>query len=399
MATEVFKGIAATVSAKLAKGNVPIPFVNAVRYNVINSVDKRVLTGVATNTGGGVWSANITIPDTYPLTNNASNEDLLVEFYGKDTSGVERSREVYVNLLDSTDDYVPEGILGFIHQKTPIYDYLLLANKPLVTDSIDTAIVSVGGNEFFSDSIVPTSIAKVRGATDVPGRFEGPSGSTGYMCKLQLPELDGLPESTMPYQVMYEYQNETYMHSLYWVNRRILSMLSSVKMYLDKANLKEIDPTLQWHDTEIVNSIYQGLQAVNSFPNDLTHWKFSDFPMQLNSYWEWSSIIHALNTRYLAEGMNAFEFQGLSTSLNYDRKEALSYKIEELKGYMENLRQAKISAVRTSGSGIPDSTLGITPGSGFKVGLMHLTLNPLNNVRGRRGSTTSRVQRMLSGNY
>jgi hypothetical protein len=397
---EIFKNVQKTITTKFVIVGAPIAFTNAVRYNVLNSEDKRILSGVANNDGNGLWSAAITIPESYNLPQNATAEELLVEFYAKDVNGVERSRDVYLNLIDSSDDFVPEGIVGFINHTTPIYDYLLVSRPPAANESVQTTISSVGGNNYYSDNLTTSSFTKVRGATDVPDRFEGPSGSTGYLWKLEMPDLNGLPESTMPYQVMYDINGETYMHSLYWVNRRMLSMLNNMKVYLDKANLKEIDPTLQWHDAELVNSIYHGLQAVNAFPNDLTFWKFSDFPLQLNVYWEYSALIHALNTRYLAEGMNAFEFQGLSTSLTYDRKEALSYKIEELKGFLENLRQAKISAVRTAGIGTQDTTLGINQGNGgYRVGIMHLTLNPLNNHRGSQGATANRHQRMLNRNF
>jgi hypothetical protein len=204
-----------------------------------------------------------------------------------------------------------------------------------------------------------------------------------------------LTESTAPYLLTYKISlvgggSEMVVHQLYWTNNRIINMAMRQRSFLDKARLTEVDPTLQWWDPELIMAIYEGALYINAHPPEMTYWKASDMPLPLDTYWLYASALYSLNTRYLAEGMNAFEFTGLNTSLSSDRRDALSYKIEELKGVLEKLTEAKKSAVKNEGKGTPDPTATAVTGRGA-IGLLGLQASPVNNSLRLR--TTDRLTR------
>jgi len=220
--------------------------------------------------------------------------------------------------------------------------------------------------------------------SDVPRRLTAqlPVG-TSYHTDVALGVFE-LPESSEPYLVFFNLQmqgggSEQIAHQLFWTNNRIINMTILLGNYLDKARLREADPTLQWSTNEKVEAIYQGLHHVNGEGAETTYWRPSDFPQSLSQYWKYASALWLLNTRYIAEGMTKFNFTGLNTTLDVDRTEALTYKMEELKGFLDKLSVTKASAIRAVGPGTPDSTVGATVGRS-RIGMLGLTINPTNNI-------------------
>lgn len=380
MTTELYKGQTKTVSAKFVRSGVAVQFQGSPTWLLYNSKDQVVLNGTAVQGNGtGEWLVNLTIPDTYELTDGLRTESMLLEVFGEDSTYKSRSTEFPIDLIDYADDYLPEGVIYYTGQE--LVDVLNVESRlAAVAASIQNA-----AGEVLPVTLTPTIVTteKVRPAGDVPDRFTPISNTTRYHVTVNLGTFV-LPESVAPYLIYYtltkiDGTTETVIHQLFWTNNRTLNIIMGMRNYLDKARLEEIDPTLQWNDPELAECTYHGMDYVNSHPPELTYWRASDLPQSMQTYWLYASALHALNTRYIAEGMTQFDFTGLNTTLNVDRKEVLTYKMEELKNFLEKLNEIKKAAIRAEGKGEADPTANANAG---RAHLAHiaLTLNPTNNA-------------------
>lgn len=355
----------------------------APRYNVILDDDSILLSGVMTvsATPGG-WDANITLPTTFITA--TGNERVTVEAVGTDSSAKVRSVEREFRVIDASDDWNPVGILT--RQGYDFTDTLVLPSSGIAAADISVTLTDMYDTEVMA-AVNPT-IDKVTRLLDnnaMPDRFGSPRFS-GYKYALTIPASSVVyPTLTRnAYQVQYTVtQGATILkyesHALYRLNGRWLAAINSIRSFLDKARLFEIDPTLQWQDDEICQYLIEGMNYINAFPDVLTYYTVDDCPESLTLPLWYAAAFHGLNARYLAEGLTAFEFSGLSTQLTVDRKDAIAYKIDEIKEYLiSNLTKIKKAVVSTSGVGTPVDTATVTA---RPLGILGLTANPANNMR------------------
>lgn len=392
MAKEVFAGIPTTIRMRFVRNGTPVVFTSAPLWNIINTDNEIILNGSTSSTATpGEWSADITIPEGYLPSDNNPTEDLILEFYGKDDHGVVRSAETELTLVDNSDDYLPEGVIYYSGEA--ITDRLS-STKPI--SSVSARIENIAGQVVSNSLTVTAGTSKqVRNKSDVPDRFSPSSVLSSYITDISIPAVS-LPETTGSYLLIYTINyvgggSDRVMHQLYWTNNRILNLVMQMRNYLDKARLTEVDPTLQWWDSELVMSTIEGLNYINGHAPVITYWRPSDLPQALHTHWYYASLLHALNMRYLAEGMTNFEFTGLNTTVNVDRREAISYKIEELRGYLDRLEIIKKSAVTQAGAGTPDATVGTTS-SRSNIAVLGIRVNPANNALSWYGRRNTRFR-------
>lgn len=383
--TQILKGKETNISVRFVRNGTPVSFPLAPRWQLLNDEATVILSGTAVaGTSPGEWVATITIPEDYePLSGNR-DELMLLDVFGTDSNRKERSAERELQMIDYAEDFLPDGITWFKGQQ--LID-TILTSKPII--ALSAQIQDAAGTIIMSyPALIPVSSRQVRGQSSVPDKLNlGSKSLTQYHSTVNLTTFS-LPFSSVPYLIYYNVTTadgaEQVVTQLYWTNNRIVNIAMRAKNYLDKARLTEIDPTMQWWDTEYFAATYEGLQYVNGHAPEITFWTQQDLPMPLEQYWMYASIFHMLNTRYLAEGMTKFNFTGLNTTLDVDRTEALQYKMDEIKGILDNLTVAKVSAIRTSGTGTVDPTTGVTAGRNA-VAVLGLSINPTNNVnmRGR----------------
>lgn len=361
----------------------PYPtFTVAPQWDITNDNSVVVLAGTSivsvSNPNG--WDVTFTIPNNYQSVTD--NDTLTLELYGTDSSGAIRSVDSSFSLLDAADDFLPTLVLT--RDKTPILDSIILD-----TPDVTAANIAVTINDYLDNVLmkkvqpVISKIFRVANNSDVPDRFTEHT-FRGYRYDLTIPAMIFPKLTRAPYQLFYEITTpiqHTEVHPVLRLNGRWFDFISSLKIFLDKARLIEIDPTLQWRQDELANSVMEGINYINSQPTVFTFWTVDDIPLPMKSIVLYAGALHALNTRYLAEGFNAFEFNGLSTSLNMDRRDTITYKIEELKAYLEtNLTNVKSNAIATFGKGTPDPT--VTNSNKEARSLTMVQNSPVRNVYG-----------------
>jgi hypothetical protein len=265
------------------KGSPVFPI--APKYNVYLANDRVLISGSSVvSSTSGMWDVVVTIPSTYST--EAGGETVVVEVYGNDVNGKVRAVEKEYRIIDASDDFVPMGVM--VEAGNNLTDYLVL-DSPTYTTELTVTIYDADGNVLYG----PTSptIAKVtRVATDneSPDRFSTPKYS-GYKYTLTVPTASiTFPTLTRSaHQLKYTLTvasviKKVEIHSLYRTNNKWYTALNSLRSFLDKARLNEIDPTLQWQDDELCQSLIEGANYVNVNPPAFTYYTVDDWPQPLN---------------------------------------------------------------------------------------------------------------------
>lgn len=347
---------------KTLKFRKPRPvFSTAPLWELVNEDGEILLSGtsIISQSQPDAWDVTFTIPLNYQST---SDDPLTLELYGNDSEGKVRAVEWQFNVMDAADDFLPSAVLA--QDGEDIEDSLILDFDNITASSILATIQDYFGNKLAVNvQIQNLEVKRVANRSDVPDRFSEHE-FRGYRYDFTIPGLTFPARTRSAYQIVYNIKSQTpklkttEVHQLFRLNSRFFDYIGKLKQYLDKARLVEIDPTLQWREDELANSLIEGINYINGHPAVYTFWTVDDIPLPMSSYVVQAAAFNALNARYLAEGFNDFEFQGLSTSLTIDRKQAISYKIEEIKAYLDtNLRNAKANAIATFGKGTPDESV------------------------------------------
>ena len=363
---DVVKGREYTVKRKFSSRGSPASFAVPPSWTIYNSSDDIVQSGSA-SPSGSVWEASFTIPTNYIVPNG--KEEMLLQFEGKDTGGKSYISDVDLVVEDSYEDFKPEGVVYNAITNDPVMDSVTVDAPQLLTMTVK--VYDPVGNEVIAGA---QSFTNVQPTASV---------SNGNVFEFTIPSL-GIDRSTYndPYQIVITYTSaygtDVEVHSMHVLDRRILNYVQKIKQFLDKSRLVEIDESLQWHTWELIDSVLTGLKRINAAPPDNTFWTMKDFPSSMDYYEILAAEVAALDMRYMAEGMNAFEFSGLNSSLNYNRSEFLAGKISELNSLLEDkLPAAKKSAINVAGKGTPPA--GESDIRKQNLGIVGLTINPLNN--------------------
>ena len=362
---KIEKGREYTLTTKFTYRGSPAVFNTPPKWNIYNSEDVLIQTGVA-SPSGSVWGASFTIPTNYVVI--GGKEDLILQFTGIDNRNASYTVDKNLELIDEDEGFTPNGVVYNAVSNSAVTDVLFADTASLLTLSIQVInpLGEAVGEAITSTNVLPDS-----------------SSTRGNLFKFTLPALD-IAQNTWndPFQIIITYTTaennvEVEIHPLHILDRRTLTFVQRLKLSLDKSQIIEIDDSLQWHLPEYIESVLSGLKKINSVEPENTFWTLKDAPSSLDSYILIASQIAALEMRYMAEGFNAFEFNGLNTTLNYNRTDFLANKIGELNSMLDRLPAAKKSAINVAGKGTPP--VGENDVRVKNVGVLGLTVNPLNN--------------------
>lgn len=313
-------------------------------WTLFDEDDTLVFSGVASLGSDGRWNATITVPTTTRLNNG--EETWTLEFEATTTANRQLARQIELTVHDNVDTWRAFG-LSFRPNASSLDDIVVYPDQPsrisiLLRDGYDAGNMNIASTILTNPS--PLS-----------------STSNGYAYRISLP-LSGVSLSTQsggyyPYQFEVTAgfptaPDDVNVKPVYLMTPSVITQVISLKRYLDKARLDEIDPNLQWGDEELVHFLMEGVQYINSV-KDLSFWTIANIPPPLYSPLLMSAAWHALNARFIAEGMVNFDFQGSNTQLSFNRRDAIQTKMDELRSVLDNnLIPTKTAAFRTYGPGV-----------------------------------------------
>lgn len=364
------KGETKNVQAKFPSNFMPV---GGVSWSLLDPDGVELFDGIATLDNDGAWNAPITIPKNVTL--SGGQADFQIDFTASNSAGRTRTLSKTLTVIDAYDQWQDIGIVHDVGERS-IRDFvffddipsalnvtlregygkepIILATKTLAGDDLTYAAATSAGFAFDFELPIPAGVI-----TDL-------SGNGHY-----------------PYQLVVtgkvRGRDEVVYRPVYITTPGIITRLTSVKRFLDKARLVEIDRTLQFTDEETLHFLIEGMQYVNSF-QDATFWTLSAMPSSLYDVVNTAAAWKYLNARFLAEGLNSFEMQGANVQLTFSRRDVIQTKMDELKGVLDqNLPIAKAAAIRVAGKGVapPD---GIGSG-GANIGLMAVAFSPMMNTQ------------------
>ena len=338
---DITKGTPVSIKTKFKRKGVVATFINPPTWTLYDSKDKKLMSGVANNEGDK-WVAEFTIPPNYQVP--GGKQELMLEFAGFDSKNNSHVKSVDINLIDDTENIQPIGVVYSLITNSSLRDSVILDTEQVA--KIEWKILAPNGTV--------VAYNEISGPVDY-----NTSNANGYTYKINMGK-PVIPEPVVqndPYLIVidtyedFSSEPETEIHPLYILTTKMATLVNQLTQYLDKARLTEIDESLQWTMPEYMHFILEGVKHINSSLPEPSYWTVQDMPSILRQYLFSASAFYALNARYLAEGFNTFEFSGLNTNFNLDRKEAISYKIEELRTYLEVLPNVKKTAISANGTG------------------------------------------------
>lgn len=373
------KGKPVTITVGFKHKGVAVNVIQPPTWQVLNDVDRVLLQGAAVPSGSK-WSATFTIPVNYVVPNG--EETLTIKFSVITDSGKSYVHTKELTLQDLDDTFTPIGII-----------YSLMTDE----DLIDSFYAKSPDVEYIKYSVyTPNNTLLFQQNIDTPTHSRKTSKGYEYLINLGRPPADVMLQysdpmiGTLEYKLASDPLPASEVHPIYPINARVAVSCNALKQYLDKAQLVEIDPSLQWYLPELVHALFEGIKHINSIGiNLITYWTLQNYPTQMQQYLITAAALYALNARYIAEGFNSFNFNGLNTTLEYDRRDTIVTKIEELRAFLDTyLSQAKTTVVSSGYNiGTPPSDSPYGQGK-IPMGLLGLqgsaTNNRLSRIRNLR---------------
>lgn len=269
-----------------------------------------------------IYSVTFTLDESVPVPLDETNDQYIAE------------------LLNSTGNVIATKTFNVISRAEPIAhsnDVLAVLGSPIQDQIFTTAPAS--------DSRVDISIMKgnnpiinlaVKGDTIPYGKF--------YITKYSIMPVNynNVITSSGEYMLVVNYNNATEYHPLHVIDVAGIQVVHEMRMDLDKARLIDIDPTLNFSDSDLYHYLMMGITRFNMLGRLVTYW---NLPVITSINFGWAieklGVIEALEAWSLAEGMKAFQFTGASIQLTVNRKQAIDDMLSNLKAKIPEMTAAK----------------------------------------------------------
>lgn len=371
MAKSLMKGETSPVSVRFPSG---FTVSGSPTWSLKDADGSEILDGTATLDADGLWRATITVPKNIPL--DGGEQDFSVEFNAVSSTGRTLILTKTVSVIDVLDQWQSYGLIYTLGSPT--------VDTVAFFDRQPSKIIAIIREGYDTSAVIPTvpnyvgigaeqQVAALNNVPMVRGMLAVLGGSLtydsitsdGFAYNVSVPIDAANPivdqsAGMFPFQLVVRgvfsddgKDFDEFIKPVYVQTPVVVTRMNSVKRLLDKARLNEIDPTLQWFDEELIHALMEGLHYVNAF-GEPTYWRLSQMPMQMYGPLTTAACWQALRARFLAEGLNAFDMQGATVQLTYNRREVIQTLADEMKAELDaTLQMAKPASVRVNGKGTP----------------------------------------------
>lgn len=127
-----------------------------------------------------------------------------------------------------------------------------------------------------------------------------------------------------------------YTFKVWAITPTILQACSHLEDFVNKAKLANVIPELQYRQSDLLESLYRGLQYFNGLQPNITNFTGTNMQGPILSAWLTCSTYFVLGAQVQAEGALAFDFGGQSVSLNIDRTPAIESALGRIDSEIEN---------------------------------------------------------------
>lgn len=180
-------------------------------------------------------------------------------------------------------------------------------------------------------------------------------------------------------------------YNVWFVTPQVLVAARQVEAYINRANLDNVIPELEYNESDLVYYLHRGLNLLNQMPPRVTAFTGMDMRGPLLNMWVTCATYYALGAQLQAEGALAFDFGGQTTNFNVDRSPSIEAALGRVEQEIEKAQQTKTLITRAgyvSGDGsVADKYM-----SGAKnFGVLGITQAP--TTRRRLTSMRSQIRR------
>jgi hypothetical protein len=130
-------------------------------------------------------------------------------------------------------------------------------------------------------------------------------------------------------------------HPLYTITAHTMTFITGIQMMVDKARIGDVNNYLAYTSADLAHAFMRGLDFVMQSPPVSGGWPIDHTPIMLKDYVIKAGAVDILRSQYQAEGVSAFDLQGMRTQLQVDRTQYLAQLIGELEADLAGLVQAK----------------------------------------------------------
>lgn len=305
------------------------------QFQVRNPSGDLVHSGVGTAADSGSYYFEWQIPENAELSNDTTSWRVEWTMVTADNRQLV-SRENFLVVCPSVETPEDHSIITVVMDSKPFRLYNYFEMEPVeVTLDVYNALNTMTPIKSYTMGDMSRS--------DVDGHI-------AYF--LDIPE--GVPQGD--YLVIWTYryfeasdENREF-KSVRSVRPTVLRMVDQLRVFIDRFNKRQSAPNA-FSDSDLIEFLEKGLQLVNGWypmSNPAVTWDslhttgFEVFVLVGAAVW-------GLESQFLLENDLSFDFQGLTTSLSYDRKSGLSETLGRMNEWLNtNLTKAKVAQARSA---------------------------------------------------
>lgn len=180
----------------------------------------------------------------------------------------------------------------------------------------------------------------------------------------------------------------TYTYNCWPSNSSILSAAKQLEDFINKAQIKNVIPELDYTQGDLMMYLSRGLSLFNSL-EQVTGFTGVNMQGYMQEAWLICSSYYALASQLQAEGALAFDFSGQTVNLNIDRTPSIESALGRIEQQIDNVVKPLKKQLKSNGVLGGDGSNGIVALNGAtKRGVLGLTNAPTTRLpyTGRSGS-------------
>jgi hypothetical protein len=340
----------------------PLIVIGGVTYTVTTPNGLVVSSGVAIQdlANSALWHVTFTIPDSAPITEPDQRYNL--RWRAKSSSETVSNNVTFQVTDQAAADPIQPAIITF--ENTEFAPVLILPVNTIT--SLSLRILNM------TNQPVITLPDLLNPGGPLPAPIVPAVSGNNYIYSVPIDDPDQL--STMmltangltTYLSYFNYTDAegnklTEVQPIYLANAIIMSAMNDVRQFCDMLRNNDSVIELRITDIKLIHFVFKGMERLNATsPYNFT-FNFTSLGQNYQFYF-WMvkcAQYELLSAMYLAEGMTAFDFQGMTVQLNSDRTQYIQTLMGDLKSDIDNsLPKVKSQFARAGGTSSRVGTIG-----------------------------------------
>lgn len=337
--------------------NLPIVLATPVNFTVRDFNNILISSGICSQDtiDTSKWTATFTIPTSAP--NTIDENSLYTLTYTADLPN-NTSKEVS-RLFEVQDDIfqvLNESVPLVLTIDMPLKDNLLIT-QPFTVDSYSVTLRTDDGNILWNDGPFVNPSVYLTNSNYNIYVYQSTSLMSAILNSNQAPG-----NLQIEWNYVVNGQNYLKINPVYILNSKGFSLVTDLRMTIDKARIVDIDPNMVWRDHEFLHFVLKGIQRINA-SNPPSTFDINTIPTSLFYAVSQAAIVELCKSWYIALGQKSFDFQGQDIQLNIDLTQYIQTLMDQSNSWLsESLKDTKTSVMVNAATGAKGfTTISVSP--------------------------------------